>query len=391
MASKRDYYEVLGVAKNATEEELKKAYRKLAIKYHPDKNPGDKEAEEKFKEAAEAYSVLSDAQKRSRYDQFGHAGVGGASGAGGFGGQGMSMEDIFSMFGDLFGSGGFGSFGGFSSGFSSGRGSARPVSKGSDLRVRIKLSLADISKGVDKTIALNKYVPCKECSGVGCKDSKDKHTCQTCHGSGVVSSVQDTIFGRMQSSTTCRTCGGVGEVIENPCSHCGGSGIVRDKESIDIHIPAGVIGGMQISLSGKGNAAPRGGINGDLLVVVEELPDENLIRNGNDLIYNLLVSVPLAAKGGEVVVPTLDGKVKLRIEPGTQPGKVLRLRGKGISVYGSRYGKGDLLVHVNVHIPHSLSSEDKKLLDQLERSEHFIPSESDRKNIDNDYRRRMMD
>ncbi|MDY6122618.1 MAG: molecular chaperone DnaJ [Porphyromonas sp.] len=389
MASKKDYYEILGVSKTASEEELKKAYRKLAIKYHPDKNPGDKEAEERFKEAAEAYGVLSDPQKRNRYDQFGHAGLGGAAG-GGFSGQGMSMEDIFSMFGDIFGSGSFGGFGGFSSGFG-GRSASRPVVRGSDLRVRIKLSLADISKGIKKTIALNKYVSCPECAGVGCKDSKDKKACHTCHGAGVVTSVQDTIFGRMQSSTSCPTCGGSGEMITNPCSHCGGKGIVRDKESVEINVPAGVVGGMQLTVSGKGNAAPRGGINGDLLVVIEELPDENLIRNGNDLIYNLLISVPMAAMGGEVVVPTLDGKVKLKIEAGTQPNKILRLKGKGIAVYGNPYGKGDQLVQVNIFVPKQISQDDRALLEKLGRSENFNPTEGERKKLDQEYRRRLGD
>lgn len=379
MAEKRDYYEVLGVSKNATDDDLKKAYRKKAIQYHPDKNPGDKEAEEHFKEVAEAYDVLSDPQKRSRYDQFGHAGLGGAAG-GGFGGGGMSMEDIFSRFGDLFG--GFGGFGRFSD---MGGGSRRRVRRGSDLRVRVKLSLADISKGVEKKVKVKKQVVCSKCRGDGTEDANGKTTCQTCHGSGVVTRVSNTFLGAMQTQSTCPTCHGEGEIITKPCSKCKGEGVEIGEEVISFHIPAGVAEGMQMSVNGKGNAAPRGGVNGDLIVVIAEEPDPNLIRNGNDLIYNLLISVPLAIKGGSVEVPTIDGRAKIRIEAGTQPGKMLRLRNKGLpSVNG--YGTGDQLVNVNVYIPESIDAKDEQAIAAMETSDSFKPTDAARKDIDKKYR-----
>lgn len=379
MAEKRDYYEVLGVSKNATDDELKKAYRKKAIQYHPDKNPGDKEAEEHFKEVAEAYDVLSDPEKRSRYDQFGHAGLGGAAG-GGFSGGGMSMEDIFSRFGDLFG--GFGGFGGFSD---MGGGSRRRVRRGSDLRVRVKLSLADISKGVEKKVKVKKQVVCSKCRGDGTEDANGKTTCQTCHGTGVVTRVSNTFLGAMQTQSTCPTCHGEGEIITKPCSKCKGEGVEIGEEVISFHIPAGVAEGMQMSVNGKGNAAPRGGVNGDLIVVIAEEPDPNLIRNGNDLIYNLLISVPLAIKGGSVEVPTIDGRAKIRIEAGTQPGKMLRLRNKGLpSVNG--YGTGDQLVNVNVYIPESTDAKDEQAIAAMENSDSFKPTDAARKDIDKKYR-----
>lgn len=378
MAEKRDYYEVLGVSKNATEEELKKAYRKKAIQYHPDKNPGDKEAEEHFKEVAEAYDVLSDPQKRSRYDQFGHAGLGGAAG-GGYGG-GMSMDDIFSRFGDLFG--GFGGFGGFGD---MGGGGRRRVRRGSDLRVRVKLTLAEIQKGVEKKVKVKKHVTCHKCHGEGTEDPNGKTTCPTCHGSGVVNRVSNTIFGAMQTQTTCPTCHGEGEIISKPCSNCKGEGVEIGEEVIAFHIPAGVAEGMQMSVNGKGNAAPRGGVNGDLIVVIAEEPDPQLIRNGNDLIYNLLISIPLAIKGGSIEVPTIDGKAKIKIEAGTQPGKVLRLRNKGLpSVNG--YGTGDQLVNVNIYIPKTTDNKDAEAVTTMENSDNFKPTDAARKEIDKKYR-----
>lgn len=362
---------MLGVSKSATAEEIKKAYRKKAIQYHPDKNPGDKEAEEKFKEAAEAYDVLGDPQKRQRYDQFGHAGVGGASQGGGFSGGGMSMEDIFSQFGDIFG-GHFGGFGGFS-GFGGGSRSSRRVNRGSDLRVKVKLSLKDIAYGVEKKIKVKKYVPCNKCHGSGAEDDHSTKTCDTCHGSGVVTRIANTILGQMQTQSTCPTCGGEGKVITKKCTQCGGEGVVRDDDIITINIPAGVAEGMQLSMSGKGNAARHGGVNGDLLILIEEEPHPELIRDENDLLYNLLLSVPQAALGGTVEVPTIDGKAKVKIEPGTQPGKVLRLRNKGLpSVNG--YGTGDLLVNVNVYIPETLSASEKATMNGLENSPNFQPS-----------------
>ena len=380
--AKRDYYEVLGVDKNASEEEIKKAYRKKAIQYHPDKNPGDKEAEEKFKEAAEAYDVLSDPQKRQRYDQFGHAGVGGASQSGGFGG-GMSMEDIFSQFGDIF-RGHFGSFGGFG-GFGGQRGGRR-VNRGSDLRVKVKLSLKDIATGVEKKIKVKKYVACSHCHGTGAEGSDGTKTCDTCKGSGVVTRIANTILGQMQTQTTCPTCGGEGKVIVKKCTNCNGEGIVRDEEVITINIPAGVAEGMQLSMNGKGNAARHGGINGDLLILVEEEPHPELLRDENDLIYNLLLSFPQAALGGSVEVPTVDGKVKVKIDPGTQPGKVLRLRNKGLpSVNG--YGTGDLLVNVSVYVPENLSQSEKDTLNGLENSPNFQPNKTMKEKFFDKFRR----
>lgn len=378
--AKRDYYEVLGVEKTATVEEIKKAYRKKAIEYHPDKNPGDKEAEEKFKEAAEAYDVLSDAQKRQRYDQFGHAGVGGAAGAGagGFG----DIEDIFSRFGDIFG-GHFG-FGGFS-GFGGGSRGGRRVNRGSDLRVKVKLTLSDVAKGVEKKIKVKKYIPCKTCNGSGAEDPNAVKTCDTCRGSGVVTHVTNTFLGQMQTQSTCPTCNGEGKIITKKCTACSGEGIVKDEDIITINIPAGVAEGMQLSLSGKGNAARHGGINGDLLVLVEEEPHPELIRDENDILYNLLLSFPQAALGGSVEVPTIDGKAKVKIDPGTQPGKVLRLRNKGLpSING--YGTGDLLVNVSVYIPESLSDSEKETLNGLENSPNFQPKKSVKEKIFSKFR-----
>ena len=383
MAEKRDYYEVLGVEKTASDAEIKKAYRKLAIQYHPDKNPGDKTAEEKFKEAAEAYSVLSDKDKRARYDQFGHAGVGGAAG-GGFSGQGMSMDDIFSMFGDIFGGGGgFGGFGGFS-GFS---GSGRPQQRkfrGSDLRVKVKLSLKDISTGVEKKFKLKKYVTCEHCHGSGAEGNSGTETCPNCHGTGSVTRTQQSIFGMMQTQSVCPNCNGEGKIIKNKCKHCSGEGITYGEEVVEVKIPAGVAEGMQLTVSGKGNAGKRNGIAGDLLVVIEEESHPDLIRDDNDLIYNLLLSVPTAALGGTVEIPTIDNKVKVKIEPGTQPGKVLRLRGKGlpnVNSYGYSNGTGDLLVNISVYIPETLSKEEKQALEKMQNSDNFMPNLSIKEKI----------
>ena len=375
--SKRDYYEVLGVSKSATQEEIKKAYRKQALKYHPDKNPGDKEAEANFKEAAEAYEILSNQDKRSRYDRFGHAGVGGASGGGGFGG-GMSMEDIFENFGDIFGSafgGGFGGFSGFSGFGGSSRSRGRRVNKGSNLRVKVSLSLKDIAHGVNKKIKVNKYIACDACGGNGAKDSSSYSTCSTCQGSGQVTRVTSTFLGQMQTTQTCHVCGGEGKIITNKCTKCHGEGIVKDAEVISLDIPAGVAEGMQLSVSGKGNAARRGGVNGDLIILIQEEKHPDLVRDGNDLIYGLYLNFAEAALGAPVEIPTVDGKVKIKIEPGTQPGKILRLRGKGLpEVHG--YGKGDLLVNINVWVPKNLSKDERKLVEQLSSSENFKPQPS---------------
>jgi molecular chaperone DnaJ len=368
--AKRDFYEVLEVSKNASADEIKKAYRKQALKYHPDRNPGDKASEDKFKEAAEAYEVLSDPQKKSRYDQFGHAGVGGAAG-GGYGGEGMTMEDIFSHFGDIFSDLGFGGFGGFSS-RGGGRGS-RQVAKGSNLRIKVKLNLEEIEKGVEKKLKVSKYIACDECSGTGAKGGNAYSTCGTCRGAGQVTRVTNTFLGQMSTTQVCPTCNGEGRAITNKCNKCAGEGVMRGEEVISVKIPAGVAEGMQLSVSGKGNAARRGGINGDLLVIIEEEHHPELIRDGNDLLYNLYVSFAQASLGSQVEIPTLDGKVKIKIEPGTQPGKILRLRGKGLPEVNS-YGKGDLLVSINVWIPKNLSREERKTLEKLDESENFKPN-----------------
>ncbi|MCQ2348512.1 MAG: molecular chaperone DnaJ [Paludibacteraceae bacterium] len=382
MAEKRDYYEVLGVEKNASAEEIKKAYRKKAIQYHPDKNPGDKEAEEKFKEAAEAYEVLSDPQKRQRYDQFGHAGMGGA---GGFSGGGFSMEDVFSQFGDLFESWGMGgSMGGFSSFFGGGGGGRQRVRRGSDLRVKVRLTLEEISTGVEKKIKVRKLVQCPQCNGSGSADGRDGDTCPTCHGSGRVIRAQRGIFGMMQVQEECPTCHGEGKVIRNKCTHCQGEGVVRDEEIVTIKIPAGVSGGMQIPIQGKGNAAPRGGVPGDLLVLIEEEEHPNLLREGSDLVYNLLLDMPTAVLGGQVKIPTLTGDVKITITPGTQPGKVLRMRGKGlpeIDQFARQYGTGDLLINVGVYIPERLNKDEKALIERLQDSDNVRPGSADKKNF----------
>ncbi len=378
--AKRDYYEILEVSKTASAEEIKKAYRKKAIQYHPDKNPDDKDAEEKFKEAAEAYEVLSNEDKKRRYDQFGHAGVGGAASSGGFGG-GMSMDDIFSHFGDIFG----GHFGGGFGGFGGGGYSSQRVNRGSDLRVKVKLTLKEIATGVEKKIKVKKYVSCSHCSGTGAEGSDGYSTCSTCKGSGHVTRVTNTILGQMQTTSVCQSCGGDGKIITKKCPHCNGEGILKDDDVITINIPAGVAEGMQLSLSGKGNAARRGGVNGDLLIVIEEEPHPELIRDQSDIIYNLLLSFPMAAVGGQVEVPTLDGKAKVKIDPGTQPGKVLRLRNKGLPSI-NHYGTGDLLVNISIYVPESLSSDQKATLEAMDNSSNFQPSKSIKDKIFNHFR-----
>jgi molecular chaperone DnaJ len=373
--SKRDFYEILEVSKSATADEIKKAYRKKAIQFHPDKNPGDKASEEKFKEAAEAYEVLSDDQKRQRYDQYGHAGVGGAA-SGGFGGGNMNMDDIFSHFGDIFG-GHFSGFGGFGG---NQRGGGQRVRRGSDLRVKVKLTLAEVAIGVEKKIKVKKQVACSHCSGTGGAQGSGTTTCTTCNGQGRVMRVQNTILGQMQTAAECPTCAGDGKIIKEKCTHCSGEGVVREDEVITINIPAGVMEGMQLSVSGKGNAARRGGVNGDLLVLVEEEAHPELIRDENDLIYNLLLTVPMATLGGSVEVPTVEGKVKVTIAAGTQPGKVLRLRGKGLPNV-NRYGTGDLLVNIGVYIPENLNKEEKVTMEKLGKSDNVKPNASASRNF----------
>lgn len=360
--AKRDYYEILGVDRSATKDELKKSYRKTAIKYHPDKNPDDKEAEEKFKEAAEAYEVLSDDEKRSRYDRFGHQGVGGAS-SGGFGGGNMNMEDIFSQFGDIFGGGGGGNP--FESFFGGGGRGGQRTRKGTNLRIKLKLNLKEVANGVEKKIKVNRLMV---------DPSTTFKTCTSCNGSGQVRKVMNTMLGQMMSTSTCPTCGGGGQTVESKGSGVDNSGLKREEEVISIKIPAGVTDGMQLSMSGKGNEVP-GGIPGDLLILVEETEDEVLSRDGNNVIYDLYLNFVDSALGTSIEVPTIDGKAKIKIDPGTQSGKVLRLRGKGIkSLEG--YGHGDQLVYVNVWTPKKLSSEEKSILEKLRESPNFKPSPS---------------
>ena len=357
---KRDYYEVLGVSKEATKEEIKKAYRKQALKYHPDKNPGDKKSEEIFKEAAEAYEVLSNEEKKSRYDRFGHSGMG--NNGGGFSGQGMTVDDIFSSFGDIFG--GFGGFGGGRRG--------RRVIKGSNLRVKVKLTLQEIAAGAEKKIKVNKYDTCDSCGGTGAADPSSISTCSTCHGSGQVTRLTNTMLGQMQTTAVCPSCGGEGKTITKKCTACYGEGIVQKEDVIKINIPAGVGKGMQMTVEGKGNAPRRGGVNGNLLVVIDEEEHPDLIREGNDLIYNLFISIPDAVLGTHVEVPTVDNNVKIKIEPGTQPGKILRLRGKGLPEVNG-YGRGDLLVNVNVWIPRSVNKDELKIFEKFKDSDSFTP------------------
>ncbi len=382
MAEKRDYYEVLGVNKNATAEEIKKAYRKKAIQYHPDKNPGDKEAEEKFKEAAEAYEVLSNPDKKARYDQFGFAGVGGAAGQGGA--TFTNMEDIFSQFGDLFESWGMGGFSDMFSGGSRYGDRRQRVNRGTDLRVKVHMTLEEINTGVEKKIKVKKLVPCEHCHGKGSADGSDGETCPTCHGTGRVIRQQRGIFGMMQTQSPCPTCNGEGKVIKNKCPYCSGEGVVSGEETISFKIPAGVTGGMQIPIQGKGNAAPHGGVNGDLLVLIEEEEHKDLERHGNDLVYNLLLDMPTAVLGGQVQIPTLTGDVKITITPGTQPGKILRMRGKGLPIidqYARQYGTGDLLINVGVYIPEHLSKDEKKLIEQLQTSPNIEPGGKEKKSF----------
>jgi len=377
MAAKRDYYEILEVAKTATADEIKKAYRQKAIQFHPDKNPGDKAAEEKFKEAAEAYEVLSDANKRSRYDQFGHAGM---SGAGGFSGGGFTMDDIFSRFGDLFGEGFGGGFTGGFSHFGGFGGEGRQTSRGSDLRVKVRLTLKEIATGVEKKLKVNKYVACSHCKGTGADGDNAYSSCSTCRGRGHVTRTVNSIFGHMQTTTVCPDCQGEGKMITKKCPHCYGEGVVKDDSIITVNLPAGVAEGMQLTVRQKGNAARRGGINGDLLVVIEEETHPELVRDQQDLIYNLLLTVPQAVLGTTIEVPTLDGKAKVKIEPGTQPGKILRLKHKGLPSVNS-YGTGDLLVNIAVYIPENLTSEQREAFSKMKDAPNFQPSSSTKEKI----------
>ena len=368
--AKRDYYEVLGVDKSASADEIKKAYRKLAIKYHPDKNPGNKEAEEKFKEAAEAYSVLSDADKKAKYDQFGHAGVDGAGPdfSGGFGNLNDILNDLFGgAFGGGFG-GGFGGFGGFGGGQRRER-----VYRGRDIRVRVKLTLEEIARGVEKEISIEKNVPCPDCGGRGARNSSDIKTCPACNGTGQVQRVVNSFLGQTVTYSTCQQCGGEGKIISNPCHTCNGTGLVRQRETIKVKIPAGVEAGMQMTVQGEGHAAKNNGINGDLLVVIEEQEHPDFRREGSNLLYTKVISVVDAMLGCEVDIPCLDGKQKIKVEPGTQSGTVTRLRGRGLPSVNS-YGTGDLYVKIAVWIPKKLTKEEKALFESMRHNESFKPN-----------------
>jgi len=368
--AKRDYYEVLGVSKSADKSEIKKSYRKIAMKYHPDRNPDDKSAEEKFKEAAEAYEILSDDEKKARYDRFGHAGVSGN--AGGFGGRGgMTMEDIFSQFGDIFGDGGGSPFDSFFGGGRS-RGGARGGQKGSNLRIRVKLTLEEIASGITKKIKVKKQVSCETCNGSGAKDKNAVSTCSTCRGSGYVRQVRSTFLGQMQTTTSCPSCSGSGQMITAKCTTCKGEGKRIGEETMEIDIPAGVAEGMQLSLPGKGNAGSKGGPNGDLLVSILEEPHPELQRDGTNVIYELYLNFPDAVLGTSVEVPTIGSKVKIKIPAGTQPGKIFRLKGKGLPEVQS-YGVGDQLIHTNIWTPKKISDDEKKVLEKLRKSENFQP------------------
>lgn len=384
--AKRDYYEVLGVQKGASAAEIKKAYRKIAIKYHPDRQ-GDKseaekkDAEEKFKEAAEAYAVLSDDQKRQQYDQFGFDGPNMGGGFGGFGGAGgFDMNDIFSMFGDIFG-------GGSGSGFGGG-GRRQHVDRGSDLRLKVRLNLKEVATGVTKKFKVRKDVTCSCCHGSGAADGSGSETCSQCHGSGVVYRQQRSIFGVMRTEAPCPTCGGTGSVIKNKCTKCNGEGIEHGEELVEVNIPAGVQDGMIVNVPGKGNAGRRNGISGDIKVFIEEEENDTFIRDGRDLIYNLVLDFPTAALGGDVNVPTVEGTMlKVKIEPGTQPGKTLRLRGKGLpSVQGYGSGNGDLLVNITIYVPKTLSKDEKRSLEALQQSDNFKADASEKGNIFSKFR-----
>jgi molecular chaperone DnaJ len=365
--AKRDYYEILGLSKSASKDDIKKAYRKMAIKYHPDKNPGDTQAETLFKEAAEAYEVLSDDEKRSRYDRYGHAGLSGATAGGGGGFGGMNMEDIFSNFSDI-----FGEEHPFESFFRGGRG-GRSSAKGSNLRIKISLSLYEIAKGAKKNIHLKKYVACEACGGNGARNGTAFKTCSTCGGAGQVKRMANTFVGQIYTTSICPECGGAGKMISASCERCQGEGRYEEEEEITINVPAGVYDGVQLSMSGKGNAARKGGTPGDLIILVEEEEDEQLHRDGDNVVYDMFISFPEAALGTEVEVPTVTGKAKLTIPAGTQGGKIFRLKGKGVPNLSNGLA-GDQLVHVNIWVPQKLTRHEKETLQKLSESENFTPN-----------------
>lgn len=376
MANKRDYYEVLGVPRNASQEEIKKAYRRLAMQYHPDRNPGDKEAEEKFKEAAEAYEVLSDPEKRRRYDQFGHEGMRGTDFR-----EYTDINDIFNAFRDIFSGSGFGGsifdefFGG---GTSSRTRRSSTVQRGSDLRVKLKLTLEEIATGVSKKIKIKRYKKCSSCNGTGAERAGSYRTCPVCNGSGEIRHVNRSVFGQFVNITTCNNCGGEGKVISDPCRICGGEGKVQEEATVSVDIPAGVSTGNYLTIRGEGNAGRRGGPSGDLIVVVEELSHELFQRQGDDIIYELELSIPEAVLGGEIEVPTLTGKARLKLEPGLSPGKILRMKGKGLPNLNTKKN-GDQLIVVNIYIPSKISAHERELIQSLMNSPNFKPTQRTKK------------
>jgi len=377
--AKRDYYEVLGVSKSASEDEIKKAYRQKALQFHPDKNPDDKDAEEKFKEAAESYEVLSHPEKRKKYDQYGHAGLGSQ----GFGGGGMSMDDIFSNFGDIFG-GGFADLFGFGGGQQ--RSTGRRVQRGSNLRIRVKLTLEEVANGVEKKVKVSKQIVCQACNGSGAGGSGSVNTCSTCKGRGQVTRVTNTFLGQMQTATTCPTCHGEGEVVTKKCSTCMGAGTTKGEEVITVKLPPGVTDGIQLSMSGKGNAAPRNGVPGDLIIVVEEIPHDDFVREELNVYYEHYLSFPEAALGTTIEVPTISGKARVKVPAGTQPGKLFRLKGKGIPMLNRSGVVGDQMIFVNVYVPEKLSSEEKELVQKIQEHKGFQP---DTKKKDRNFFERM--
>ena len=369
--AKRDFYEILGVSKSSSADEIKKAYRKVAMQFHPDRNPGDKAAEEKFKEAAEAYEILSDTDKKAKYDRFGHQAFGPGTGGGGYSGGGMDMNDIFSQFGDVFGDDMFGGF--FGGGQSRSRGGAKARGqRGSNLRIKLKMNYEEIANGVNKQVKVKKHVLCTTCGGNGAKDNSSIQTCGTCKGSGQVKKVTNTFLGQMQTVNTCPTCNGEGSTVTAKCTPCKGEGRVYGEETISIDIPAGVQDGMQLSMSGKGNAGERGGSSGDLIIMIEEEQHESLHRDGLNVSFDLYITIPDAIFGTSVEVPTIDGRAKIKIPAGTQSGKIFRLKGKGFpEVQG--YAKGDQLIHVNIWTPQEVSEEEKIALNKMQESENFKP------------------
>ena len=380
MAEKRDYYEVLGLQKGASEDDIKQAYRKAALKWHPDRwvsgtDAEKKTAEEKFKEASEAYSVLSDKDKRAKYDQFGFAGVDGAGAQDWSQGFGSLNDLLNNLFGGAFGGGfggfsGFGGFGGFG-----GQNGGRTKQRGRDIRTRVRLTLSEMASGCVKEVTLERNRPCPDCGGKGAKNSSDIKTCPTCKGQGQVQHVTNSLFGRTVTYNICPQCGGEGEIVTNPCRTCGGTGVVRKKETVSVKIPAGIEAGMQITIRGEGHSAPHNGINGDLLVVIEEIEDANLKRDGNNLFFTKIISVPDAILGCEISVPTLDGEQKIKLDAGTQSGYVTKLRGKGMPSLNG-YGRGDLYVKVLVWVPRKLSRDEKKALEAMRSSDSFTPDPS---------------